>query len=104
MTSGSHSLPSLPADISTILRRIVDAPDIQGLADVLHDTITHALPEVRVDLFVLDESAERLLITCGKQDLPAPPAVRCVSAFIAWLQQHGYQTDMVPLTVADQLQ
>lgn len=104
MTSGSPPLPSSPANVSTILRRIVNAPDIRGLADVLHDAITHALPEVRVDLFVLDESAEHLLITCGKQDLPAPSAVHCVSPFIAWLQQHGYQTDIVPLTVADQLQ
>lgn len=106
MNSGakSQSFASSPADILTALRRIVDAPDTKGLAEALHDAIIHFLPDTRVDLFVFGESAEILLITCGKQDLPAPSAICSISPFIAWLKQHGYQTDIAPLTVANQLQ
>lgn len=106
MKSGVESQPlaSSPADTLTIVRQIADASDTAGLAEALHDALLQLLPNVRVDLFVIEESAERLLLTCGKQDLPAPPVIRCVSPFIAWLKQHGYQADMVPLTVANQLQ
>lgn len=106
MNSGGEfqHLASPPDDVLTMLPQIVDAPDTEGLAQALHDAIIRLLPDTRVDLFVLDKSAERLLITCGKQDLSAPSAIRSVSPFIAWLKQHGYQTDIVPLTVANQLQ
>jgi signal transduction histidine kinase len=63
----------------------------------------HLLPETRVDLFVLSKSTERLLITCGKQDLPSPPVMHCGPPFIAWLKQHGCQADVIPLMVANQL-
>lgn len=106
MKSGveSQSPTSSPADALTMVRQIADASDTAGLAEALHDALLRRLPNARVDLFVIEESAERLLLTCGKQDLPAPPAICCVAPFIAWLKQHGYQADIVPLTVANQLQ
>lgn len=92
-----------PADILAALQRIADAPDNTRLAATLHDVVAHLLPDTRIDLFVLSTSTERLLITCGKQDLPPPPVMHGVSPFIAWLKQHGYQATITPMIVAGQL-
>lgn len=106
MNSGfeSQSPASLLADMLTRLRRIVDAPDTEGLVEAIHNAIIHVFPDTRVDLFVFGESAECLLITRDTQDLPSPPPTQCLTPFIAWLNQHGYHTDIVPLTCADQAQ
>jgi signal transduction histidine kinase len=104
MNSGVTTQSLSPADILTILRQIVDSPTVESLAEILHDVIMRLFPDTRVDLFVLSESAEHLLMTCGNQDLPTPPARCGLSPFIAWLHQHGYQTALVPLMAANQLQ
>ncbi len=106
MNSGfeSQSPASLLADMLTTLRRIVDAPDTEGLVEAIHNAVIHVFPDTRVDLFVFGESTERLLITRGAQDLPSPPPTQCLSPFIACLNQHGYHTDIVPLMCADQAQ
>lgn len=106
MNSGVEFQPLLPApaDILVALRQIADAPDTAGLAESLHRVVIHLLPETRIDLFVAGESTEYLMITCGKQDLSPPPAMCLAAPLIAWLNQHGYCTEIVPLVVANQFQ
>ncbi|MCS6939594.1 MAG: HAMP domain-containing sensor histidine kinase [Roseiflexaceae bacterium] len=106
MNGGTELQPFTPspADILAALQRIAAAPDNVGLAAILHDAVVHLLPETRIDLFVLSRSTERLLITCGKQDLPSPPVMHSVPSFIAWLKQYGYQAHVAPVMVASQPQ
>lgn len=106
MNGGVELQPLIPSpvDILAALHRIANAPDHTGLAATLHDVVVRLLPDTRIDLFVPSASTERLLITCGKQDLPSPPIIDSVSSFVAWLKHHGYEADIAPVTVAGQLQ
>jgi len=92
------------ARVLAVLRQIADATDTAGLAAALHKAATSLFPNARIDLFVVADSAEHLLITCGEHDLPPPPAFHRVMSFVAWLNQHDYKTRIVPVTVARQSQ
>ena len=61
------------ARVLAVLRQIADATDTAGLAAALHKAATSLFPNARIDLFVVADSAEHVLITCGEHDLPPPP-------------------------------
>ncbi|MGQ9826368.1 MAG: sensor histidine kinase [Roseiflexus sp.] len=89
-----------PTGMLAVIRQISEATDTAGLATALHEAAVSLFPNVRIDLLISSDSSEHVLITCGEHDLPSPPALYGVMPFIAWLNQHGYKTGVVPVTVA----
>jgi len=92
------------AGVLAVLHQIADATDTAGLAAALHKAAISLFPNVRIDLFVVANSSERLIITCGEHHLPPPPAFHRAMSFVVWLKQHGYKAGIVPVTVARQKQ